>query len=286
MSDDLLERLGRIEHASRPAAEWDDVLEGRSSAAEVVQRRRAEGDDVDELEALARASAPLDAAERKAWVRRLRAATATSAAPPPIDPPIIDLAQQRTRRRPWMLPGAAVLVAVAAVLVLWMWPRPAPPIADGEGGTPLPSFSLVVRNDTIDDVRGGGTSDGPARYRSSSIVHWMVSPDEPVAGPLELGVIVEGEGGRACLARPVVTRASGDGVFEVRGTIEGVLGLAPGRWRLSLVVAAEGELPTDALVACPKVVRVDTLVETNSGAALRRASMSRVEPYEIVVEAD
>lgn len=284
MSDDLLEQLGELERASRPAAAWDAVLEGRRSAAEVVEQRRAAGDDAEELEALARASAPPDAAERKAWARRLQVARAAAASPAP--PPPIDLAQQRARRSRWSLPGLAVLVAVAAVLALWSWPRQAPPVGEPAGASPLPAFSLTVRNDTIDDVRGGGTRRGPARYRQASLVHWMVSPEQPVAGPLELGVLVEAEGGLACLARPAVTRTSDDGVFEVRGTVAGVLGLTPGTWRLRFLVAAAGELPTDARVACPKIVRRDALVEPASSVAPQRAAVSRVEPYELVVEPD
>lgn len=281
MSDDLLDRLGALERESRPAAAWDEVLDGRRSAAELVQQRREEGDDTEELEALARASTPLDDAERKAWARRLRAAGAASAAPPPID-----LAQQRARRSRWIVPGATVLVAAAAMLALWSWARPTPPVGEHAQAIQLPSFSLTVRNDTIDDVRGGGTSEGPARYRPSSLVHWMVSPEQPIAGPLELGVVIETEDGLACLARPAVTRASAEGVFEVRGTVKSVLGLTPGTWRIGFVVAAAGELPTAAIGACPKVVRRDALARVADGAALQRAAVSRVEAYEIVVEPD
>lgn len=289
MSDDrLLERLGELERASRPAAAWDEVLEGRRTAAEVVRQRQAEGDDAEELEALARASTPLDDAERKAWARRLRTASAGAAAPATSTdtPPPIDLAQQRARRSRWSLPGAAVLVAAAAVLALWSWPRTVPPVGEHAGAIQLPSFSLTVRNDTIDAVRGGGTRHGPARYRPSSIVHWMVSPEQPVAGPLELGVVIEAEDGRGCVARPAVTRASAEGVLEVRGTVQSVLGLTPGTWRLRLVVAAKGELPTDALDACPKVVQRDGLTRAADDAALQRAAVSRVEAYEVVVEPD
>lgn len=285
MSDDLLERLGALERENRPAAAWDEVLEGRRTAAEVVRQRRAQGDDAEELEALARASTPLDDAERKAWARRLRAAGAAGAPSTAASPPI-DLAQQRARRSRWSLPSATVLVAAAAMLALWSWARPTPPVGEHAQAIPLPSFSLTVRNDTIDDVRGGGTSDGPARYRPSSVVHWMVSPEQPITGPLELGVVIEAEDGLACLARPAVTRASAEGVLEVRGTVQSVLGLTPGAWRIGFVVAAAGALPTAALDACPKVVQRDALARMADGAALQRAAVSRVEGYEIVVEPD
>lgn len=284
MSDDLLDRLGALERERRPAAAWDEVLDGQRSVAALVQQRREEGDDAEELEALARASAPLDDAERKAWARRLRAAgasTTSTDAPPPID-----LAQQRARRSRWILPGATVLVAAAAMLALWSWARPTPPVGEHAQAIQLPSFSLTVRNDTIDDVRGGGTSDGPARYRPSSVVHWMVSPEQPIAGPLELGVVIEAEDGLACLARPAVTRASAEGVFEVRGTVESVLGLTPGTWRIGFVVAAAGELPTTAIGACPKVVRRDALARVADDAALQHPAVSRLGAYEIVVEPD
>ncbi|MCA9708063.1 MAG: hypothetical protein KDK70_19585, partial [Myxococcales bacterium] len=55
MSDELLRRLGQVERERRPAEDWDEVLDGRITAAEAVSRGRARGDDADELDALAQA---------------------------------------------------------------------------------------------------------------------------------------------------------------------------------------------------------------------------------------
>jgi len=312
MSDDLLEQLGRIEREARPDDAWDDVLDGRRPVDAVVQERRAAGDDPEELEALARASAPVGEAERQAWVGRLRAAMASpveagagdAASPAPVEAeaggvPPVDLAARRAQRRRWGVGGGVALAAAAAVLLTWGGGRPSG--TEGSASAerlPLPSFSLVVRNETVSEVRSADASDaaGPDRYRPDSSVHWMVQPEGPVAGVLELAAIVRDDAGGACLARPAVARASETGVLEVRGTVEEVLGLTAGHWTVELVVARAGALPADAPGAecarprdlpCPCPARVLPGVplepappEDPDGAAGR----ARVASYELEID--
>ncbi len=276
MNNEQLRELGTVERESRPAQEWDQVLEGRTSAKEAVERGRARGEDVDTLEALAQASAPLTGAERKAWARRARAALRGAEdpedpaaaepdgsarkdpsepaaddperriGPPDLSAPPVDLAEQRARRR-WGWGTLGGLAAVAAALVLWLRVGPTPPDPEAAAQA-LPSFTLVVRNALADEVRGAdeGTQDGPAPYRTNSRVHWTLQPDEPIATALELAAIITGDSTPPCLTRLAVSRATGEGVLEVRGTLGEVLGLEAGRWDVDLIVARTGALPDDA----------------------------------------
>lgn len=304
MSDELLRRLGRAERENRPAEDWDEVLEGRMTAAEAMARGRARGEDEDELEALARASMPPTESERRAWGGRARAALQATdddddddapadspAAEAPVEAPI-ELATRRARRR-WGWGGLATLVAVAAAVLLWLRARPQPGALE-VAGEPLPPFTMTVRNGTVGEVRGSADEvGGPARYAVDSRIHWSFQPDEPVAGGLELAAVVRGDDGLTCLTRPEVTRASSDGVLEVRGTVGQALGLGPGLWTVEMIVARRGALPNDGAgcahprdLPCPCPPRLqpgasieDAGLEPEPGAAAWRT----VRSYELEV---
>lgn len=297
MTDELLRRLGRAERESRLADEWDEVLEGRMSADEAMERSRARGDS-DGLEALARASTALTEPERKKWTSHARAALQTTddddapTAPPSADAPV-DLARQRARRR-WGWGGLATLVAVAAALVLWL--RARPDAGDlGVEGEPLPPFTMIIRNDTVTELRGAddATLEGPAPYRPDSRVHWSFQPDAPISGALELAAVVHGDD-LSCLARPTVARASADGALELRGTVDETLGLGPGRWTLDVIVARAGSLPADE-TGCdqPRDLPCPCPVPLHPGARIERADLEpergaaawrRVRSYEMLIE--
>ncbi|MCX4244791.1 hypothetical protein [Paraliomyxa miuraensis] len=315
MSDELLQRLGRVERESRPAEEWDEVLEGRMTALEAVERGRARGEEADELEARARASAPLSETERKAWTRRARAALAKDAEDEPHDDAPqhepepesepesaapdapVDLARERERRRAWLL-GLSTLVIMAAALVLWIQVQPVPRGLETTP-EPLPSFSLFVRNDLPREVRGAdeGPAEGPPRYRSDSQVHWSIQPEAPIAGAVELAAIVRGDDDLACLARPVVARTSTDGILEVRGTVSDTLGLGAGHWTLELLVARAGALPVDEPGArctsprhlpcpCPRPLEQGASIEAAVLEPAREpAAWRTVDAYEMLVDA-
>lgn len=261
MNDDLLQRLGQLEREQRLAPHWDEVLEGRRLASALVDRRRSEGAERDELEAmeaLAEACRPLRAGECAAWAQRLRVVVHTDAPPRTTEP--IALVPPPASPRPSIPSRLVHFAAVAAIALLWVWARAGGPAAQTHphGRAALPPFSLVVRNATLGEIRGetvdkagDKTSDEPIlpRYRGNSWIHWMIAPQRPIAVPAELAVAIEGPE-PTCLRRLELGDASADGVFELRGRLDEVLDLRPGRWTLTFVVAPRGVLWSDAGVRC------------------------------------
>ncbi|MEM7157555.1 MAG: hypothetical protein AAF799_32245 [Myxococcota bacterium] len=299
MSDELLRRLGEVERRRRPGEEWDEVLEGTATSQEATERGRARGEQPEDLDALAQASAPLTGAERKAWATRAKAALQTTddeddEDPAEVEAPagVVDLDSRRTRLR-WG--GGVLALLVAAALVLWIRARPQPGVPT-EAGAPLPAFSMTVRNDTVAEIRGaeGSHDDGPARYRPDSRIHWSFQPEAPVDGPLELAAIVRGEG-VSCLARPSLTRASDNGVLELRGAVGETLGLGSGRWTLEVIIARAGSLPDDASgcqqprdlpCPCPLPLRPGASIEASDLQPPRGSAAWRTATtYEMLVEA-
>ncbi|MEM9461332.1 MAG: hypothetical protein AAGF11_44620 [Myxococcota bacterium] len=284
MTDELIEQLARQGRDAKPPRAWDDVLEGRRSAEEVAVQRQARGDDPEEVRALMHASTPLEASERAAWVARLRAGVRASgdeadgadeAGPSDeadeadqsdqdqdqedrtvvrLEPAAIERSTERSRWRRGIVVGVAAMLATAAAVALWMRPREVDPTVDPAGvAVALPAYSLEVRDDSVHPMRGDPSARDPepAAYRLDSEVHWMIRPRTPVDGAVELGVVLEDHDDRLCLHRPSVTRASDDGIFEVRGTVKDALGLSPGPWRLHFLVAGAGTLgPAAARPRC------------------------------------
>lgn len=249
--DDLLDQLGAIEreYDERFPHAWEDAMRGERSVEAVAAARREAGDDPDEVRALAALLGPVGEAERDAWVDRLAAAVAargegeaTQAKPREesggAGAAVVSLAQRRRTLGAWASTGLGVLAAAA--LALWMMPRddgPAP--VDGVGT--LPGFSLVVRNETVQDVRSGAAEPGPVpRYRADTQVRWIVRPERSVPGALGLRVLAEAVGAGPEPARrlvdPGAVEVSERGVIELRGAFGAMLELPPGRWSLRLVV--------------------------------------------------
>ncbi len=289
---DLLEQLGKVDRDDRLPEDWDEVLDGRRDAQDVIRQRKAEGDDEALLEALARASAPLRESERQAWTRRVRAGLREASEdedaeehprPAAVDDPSpdngtspepepIDLERHRAKRR--RLGGVLAVTAAAAMTLLWM--RPSTDPGPGSPGDPLPSFSLEVRSASVHSMRGDDApeAEGPEVVEPNTVIHWMVQPEEPVEASLELAAVVRGEQGVECLARPRVKRASGNGVLEVRGAVQDTLGLAAGRWTLDLLVAHVGTLPDDrggTECAQPRVLPCPCPADLRPGATIEPA---------------
>lgn len=259
--DDLLERLGAIEreYDDRFPHEWEDAVRGQRSVEEVAAARREAGDDPEEVRALAAVLGPIDEAERAQWVDRLAglaaargddpASSATGSEPAgEAAAAVISLTERRRGRATWATAGLGVLVAAA--LALWVMPRgPGSTSIDGAGS--LPGFGLVVRNETVRDVRSTDVDPTQVpRYRADTQVHWIVRPERSVAGSLGLRVLAEAVGPGLEPARRLIdpgpVTVSDRGVIELRGTFGSTLALPPGRWSLRLVV---GDPPPSDLAA-------------------------------------
>ncbi|MCX4241258.1 hypothetical protein [Paraliomyxa miuraensis] len=272
--DDLLDQLGALEreYDERFPHEWEDVVRGRRSVEEVAAVRRAAGDDPEELDALvamlAVGSDEERMAERERWVDRLAAARtehhpdAGEAASDRGDDAhanedggatVISLAERRRGAATWVTAGLGVLAAAA--LALWLVPRD----HDGQlpvdgGASALPGFGLVVRNETLHDVRSSDVDPTDPtkvpRYRADTRVHWVVRPERSVASSLGLRVLAEAVGPGVEPSRrlldPGPATVSERGVIELQGRFGDMLGLPPGRWSLRLLV---GDPPPQDLAA-------------------------------------
>ena len=251
--DGLLEQLGAIEREYDQAFphEWEAVVRGERAADEVIAARRDQ-DDPDELEALARTLTPLRDAERDAWMERLAAHLHAPAEPDAV----VDLDDRRrdrgghARSRSWVSAGLAVLAAAA--LTLWLLPgddRLDPP--GSSSARSMPSFALVVRNETVHEIRSDPPpADGIHRYQPRSQLHWVLRPERSLPGPLGLRVLVEPvPGTSAPSSRRLVVldrvQASPRGVLELRGTVDELLDLGPGRYALRFVIGDPTVLPAD-----------------------------------------
>ncbi len=273
MVDDLLHRLGAIERDNDAAypREWEQVVAGTLSAEEAELQRPQ--DSAADREAYNELFTPMSEAMSEALVDRLQAALAEQkkdhssttqdesvASPPQAKPepkpeskssPTISLTAARSakKRRAW-LAAATTLVAAAAVFALWLQP------ADNEQpGTTSDSFapySLVIRNQSIrgdrsaDDSGGDKPGQAPSRYRSDSMLHWVLRPDETQRPEATAGLRLEawatgGDEERSISPTRGLT-ISESGVIVLRGSLSQLFDLPPGRWTIHLAITTH-ELP-------------------------------------------
>jgi hypothetical protein len=259
--DELLERLGALEREYDDAFPhaWEDVVRGDRTAAEVLAERQGI-DDPQELRALAEELRPIGTEEREAWVDRLAAGLGApperrlgaAASTEPTGPALVASADPRPRPRPrarlaWLITAGGSLAAAA--LALWLLgPRDDAPLP---GAAPLPGFALVVRNETVHEIRSTVPTPGAVpRYQPSSSLHWVIRPERSVDPPLGLRVLAQALSPEIPLPRrrlldPGAVDVSPRGVIELRGTLGDLLPLALGRWSLRMVVAEPDALPAD-----------------------------------------
>ena len=257
-ADELLLQLGALEreHDEGFPHEWEDVVRGDRSAEEVAAARREAGDDPEELEALAELLRPTSDAEREAWVERAAEALGSSAPGEGTggaetsddaregEATVVSLGERR--RRPWVV--AVVGLLAAAALLLWLRPRGGP--GPEPGASTLPTFTLTVRNEVVQQIRSGDAEPVEiAQYLPGTKVRWFVSPERSVEGAVGVRIVAEPVGRPASERRLLDPPAavSDRGVIEIRGDFDSVLvGLPPGRWSLRVVV---GEPPPADLAA-------------------------------------
>lgn len=229
--DPLLQALGDLEreHEREHPAAWEDVLAGRASASEVASRPMS-GAPSEQAALSSLFTGPIPDDEIEGVVARTLAGW--KAEPAPLRPVIVPL-----HRRGATWTGIAVVLAVAAALILWI---AIPPPARGA----LVAYDFTVRSQSVQVQR---TTDGTEvhRYRPESSIDIAITPERAVTEAIELRILARDEQGQESLLAPPVTR-SPEGALRVSGRLEAVLPLAPGRWRLRLILSLPGTAPTDA----------------------------------------
>ncbi|MEM7156912.1 MAG: hypothetical protein AAF799_28940 [Myxococcota bacterium] len=250
IDEPMLDALGKLEReraASIPAG-LEDYVAGRRSAEDVLAE--APPEDRERVQAMLDALGPADPEAPRAWATRLTAqleARAADRAEPEAEPPI-DLAERR-RSRVVVWTVAATAVAAAAVAVLTLMPRGQPaPEPDGDPpavGTSLPSFTLTVRDSSVQTIRGEPDLSKPARYLPTSQIHWVLSPLRPQDGPLGVRVLAQDDQGARRLLTPAEPRRLDNGAIEIEGRLAQQLELPAGHWTLRFVVGEQASLPSD-----------------------------------------
>ncbi|MGB1014972.1 MAG: hypothetical protein ACPG4T_12620 [Nannocystaceae bacterium] len=256
----LLEALGGIAREQDASSEaWEAVAAGTRDGEDV--RREREALDGPELsQAYAELFQPVAPGERErvtdllaatlsqqgteergddSSVAEERDETASSGEKP------ASLTEYRSRRGRWIA-GLTTLVA-AAGLVVWLLPASPTTL-----GVQLPPYSLTVRNRTVATSRAGDDGNGPARYRPDSQVEWVVSPETQHSAAVGIAFLALSEPEAA--STPVFGRIKkvqlqASGAVTIRGTVEELLGLPSGRWRVHLMVADPNHLPATAQAA-------------------------------------
>ncbi len=230
MDDELLRGLGRHqrEDLERSEVGWDATDELLEPFDDETRERM------------------LDAVfERVDAAPEAEAEPVASAEPPepPSRPPapVIELAARRPGRI-GVVGGLLVAAAAAAVLVIW-WSR----------GTTLESDRAVAMlpEYTTSQLRGGAAShrsEPNSKLDSVSLgardeLDWVITPAEPVAGPITLALLAVPEVGQAIFVPEVRAEISGPGAIRLRGRLDGFVDLAPGSWTLTLMIAPPGQLP-------------------------------------------
>ncbi len=265
--DPLLAQLGALERSLEPtrARAWEDVVAGRRDA-DAVKAERGELDSPEDQARYEQLFQPLAEDETERLVDVLAGALerGPEAPEPEAREAPISLAERRAqveeleatpRSRAGWIGGAGLLAAAAAVL-LWVRPFSGAGVGDAVVDEALPGYSLVVRNRSVMEARSADEKAEPtARYRPSSRVHWVLSPERGFAGTVAVAVLARRHGGPARLLRvdAAALERSPEGAVTLRGRLDELLPLSPGEWTLSVLVGAAGALP-DAVEAAEALV--------------------------------
>ncbi len=211
MDDDLLRALGRHQR---------EDLEVPSAASEPPSER-----DADAL---------LDAVFARV--------DAGQVGPPVELAPVIDLA---ARRRQLTM---GIVLALAAALVLGLGLV----VLVGQGRNDAPQVASLPSYATS-ELRGG-----PALTRSderpselsmtaSDQLDWIITPAQAPAHALELGLLIEPAGAPADARwiTKVPATITESGVIRIRAPLAELAPLEPGEYAITLIIAAQGGLPSD-----------------------------------------
>lgn len=204
-------------------SEWIDLAHGRISADEAAERAR-EHESPEVVERSRALFEPPPAAEEERHLGELLEAHFPES-------------QQGWGRRWWI--GAAVAVAAAVLLlVVPPWLRSSP------NAGPSAAFDAEYSLTTLrgyEGMRSADVADSEVTtYVEGRVIELRLRPSHEVVPPPAVRVFASS--GEQSLVLSVEPKISELGVVTILGSTE-ALGLAPGRWRLWVVLGPEGVLP-------------------------------------------
>jgi hypothetical protein len=218
MADELLRALGRRERAP---------VESPMSA-------HAETNDA--------ISRPFDTGEREALLdsvmARLSDGDASKTDNPPA--PVVEIASAR-KRSGTTIAVAGVLALIAASLVLWLATRPPSGPVDE-----LPRYAFTLARGGDASTRSATEPDEELELHANDPIEFVVTPDEPHRSAIDVALLAEPVGGIGKLVPVPDATISPSGAVRLEGPLDRFVELAPGSWKLAVLVAAEGALPKDA----------------------------------------
>jgi hypothetical protein len=152
---------------------------------------------------------------------------------------VIDLA---SRRRGVVF---GLLVAAAAAVMLGIWWSRAPAPDSSRTIAMLPEYETS-------ELRGGAASHRSAPDSEIESVtmgardqlEWVVTPVEPVSGPIGIALLAEPELGQPILVSELHAEITGPGAVRLLGPLDDFVELAPGTWTLTLFIAPPDQLPS------------------------------------------
>lgn len=275
--EDLAHEIADLERAQRArrVPVWDEVVDGRRDADEVVDELRAAGHDHAELERLAELMAPLDDAFEESLTDDLLhslsaadaqpaqsdASTSNTEAEAPVDAAQADATVVVRSDRSWWQRGGAVAVAMAAaaaaaVIVLLPKDDPTP---TNLAVTALPDHEMWLRP-KVSAMRSA--DEGPVQVEPGAQLAVFLRPATRYAAKPVVWMCLEGP-----TPRPLeVTLSAADPGKTLEGTVTLPADLTPGPWTLLGVVDTR-PAPADACA-----------VQADAGRRLQRVNFTVVAP--------
>ncbi len=237
--EDLLARLGTLQRKRENDLEaLEAVARGTLEPEQLVRNRVKDGEDEAAARALAAALQPDTDVER--WHAVAADALEIRTLDPDASTEPKTAAPPRRSNAVWI--GAGVLLLVAALALLWFGRTAAPQSA-------LPTYEVVVRNETVRPERGESAGSSVQVYRADSRISWIVRPSTEVEGPISIALVLRGEDGTTRLVAPPLSaiETSAHGVIAVRGRFDEVVQATEGTWSIAFVVGRELPRDLDAL---------------------------------------
>jgi hypothetical protein len=146
------------------------------------------------------------------------------------------------RARRGALVGSLLTLAAAAAVVWWVWP------AEPEQIAMVPAYTFSQLDGGVAEVRSDPSSatDTELRLRPNSTIHWVLTPAEPIQGPVGVALLATSDTGSTQFAPHLEVEVSPQGAMRLRGRLDEHVALAPGSWTVTLFIAPPDHLPSSA----------------------------------------